>query len=76
MFKLNRFEQTTKGRKREHYQWNMDIIGVPTITAEVELLAAIVHLCKSLGLTASDVFILFVNNINIKLILTLFAGRN
>ena len=22
-----RFEATQRGRKREHYQWNMDIIG-------------------------------------------------
>ena len=22
-----RYERTTRGRRREHYQWNMDIIG-------------------------------------------------
>lgn len=22
----------TRGRRREHYQWNMDIIGVPNVT--------------------------------------------
>lgn len=22
----------TRGRRREHYQWNMDIIGVPEVT--------------------------------------------
>lgn len=37
-----RFETVTRGRLREHYQWNMDIIGVSDITAEVELLGAIV----------------------------------
>ena len=30
-----RFETTQRGRKREHYQWNMDIVGVTEITAEV-----------------------------------------
>ena len=24
-----RYERSTRGRRREHYQWNMDIIGVP-----------------------------------------------
>ena len=23
----------TRGRRREHYQWNMDIIGVPGVEA-------------------------------------------
>ena len=24
-----RFENVQRGRKREHYQWNMDILGIP-----------------------------------------------
>ena len=28
-----RFETCQRGRKREHYQWNMDIAGVTSITA-------------------------------------------
>mmetsp|Transcript_1892 Transcript_1892/g.2788 ORF Transcript_1892/g.2788 Transcript_1892/m.2788 type:complete len:698 (-) Transcript_1892:1922-4015(-) len=35
-----RFETTQRGRKREHYQWNMDMVGVEHVHAEVELLAA------------------------------------
>jgi histidyl-tRNA synthetase len=35
-----RFETTQRGRKREHYQWNMDIVGVDHVHAELELLAA------------------------------------
>jgi hypothetical protein len=50
-----RFENTQRGRKREHYQWNMDIVGVASITAEVELLAAIVTFFKRVGLTSADV---------------------
>jgi len=50
-----RYENTTRGRKREHYQWNMDIVGVKEVTAEAELLAAITSLFKSLGLTSKDV---------------------
>ena len=30
-----RFETVQRGRKREHYQWNMDIIGEASISAEV-----------------------------------------
>lgn len=50
-----RFEVTTRGRFREHYQWNMDIIGVNSVSAEVELLAAIVSFFKRVGLTSKDV---------------------
>eukprot|EP00929_Paragymnodinium_shiwhaense_P014332 TRINITY_DN122232_c0_g1_i1.p1 TRINITY_DN122232_c0_g1~~TRINITY_DN122232_c0_g1_i1.p1 ORF type:complete len:760 (+),score=245.08 TRINITY_DN122232_c0_g1_i1:38-2317(+) len=50
-----RFETTQRGRKREHYQWNMDIVGVPGITAEVELLAAICTFFEKIGITSQDV---------------------
>ncbi|MDJ0787367.1 MAG: histidine--tRNA ligase [Myxococcota bacterium] len=36
-----RYERMTRGRRREHYQWNMDIWGEPSVSAEAELLAAI-----------------------------------
>jgi len=52
-----RFENVMRGRKREHYQWNMDILGVSSVTAEAELLAAIVAFFKRLGLTSKDVMI-------------------
>ena len=47
-----RFEATQRGRKREHYQWNMDIIGCKEITAEVELLSAAVEFLRAAGLRA------------------------
>jgi len=50
-----RFETTQRGRKREHYQWNMDIVGVNNITCEVELLAAIVYFFESIGIESSDI---------------------
>jgi len=50
-----RFETTQRGRKREHYQWNMDIIGVPSIFAEVELLSAVVTFFEKVGITSQDV---------------------
>lgn len=50
-----RFENVQRGRLREHYQWNMDIIGSPSVMAEAELMSAIVSFFKEVGLTASDV---------------------
>jgi histidyl-tRNA synthetase len=50
-----RYERMTRGRKREHYQWNMDVFGVADVTAEVELLAAIITFLTRLGLTSNDV---------------------
>lgn len=49
-----RYERMTKGRKREHYQWNMDIIGEESILAEVEVLGAAVDALKRMGLSADD----------------------
>uniref|UniRef100_A0A7S0P618 histidine--tRNA ligase n=1 Tax=Calcidiscus leptoporus TaxID=127549 RepID=A0A7S0P618_9EUKA len=50
-----RFETVQRGRKREHFQWNMDIIGEPSIAAEVELLSAVTTFFKSVGISADDV---------------------
>jgi histidyl-tRNA synthetase len=50
-----RYERMSRGRKREHYQWNMDIYGEPTVAAEAELIAAVVALVDALGLAKGDV---------------------
>eukprot|EP00750_Incisomonas_marina_P014641 INCI17701.4.p1 GENE.INCI17701.4~~INCI17701.4.p1 ORF type:complete len:415 (-),score=83.90 INCI17701.4:2126-3268(-) len=50
-----RHEATQRGRKREHYQWNMDIVGHDGITAELELLSAVTAFFLKLGITAEDV---------------------
>ena len=50
-----RYERMTRGRKREHYQWNMDIWGEPTVTAEAELIAAIFDCVDRTGLARNDV---------------------
>ena len=49
-----RYERMTKGRKREHYQWNMDIIGEESILAEAEVIGAAVDALKRMGLTTAD----------------------
>lgn len=56
-----RFETTQRGRKREHYQWNMDIVGVDHCHAELELLAAAAFFFKSLGI-GSDIVGIKVNS--------------
>jgi histidyl-tRNA synthetase len=50
-----RYERTTRGRKREHYQWNLDIIGEPAVLAEAEVIAAALAALDELGLGAGDV---------------------
>jgi histidyl-tRNA synthetase len=50
-----RHETTQRGRKREHYQWNMDIVGHQGITAELELLSAVAAFFRRLGVGPSDV---------------------
>lgn len=45
----------TRGRRREHYQWNMDIFGVSKVRAEAELIHAIVLLFERLGISSMDV---------------------
>jgi len=52
-----RYERMTQGRKREHYQWNMDIVGEPSMTAEAEILSAAVRSLSILGLNHEDVSI-------------------
>ena len=50
-----RFETTQRGRKREHYQWNMDMVGVDHVHAEVELLAAAAEFFRRVNLTPDEV---------------------
>eukprot|EP01102_Stenamoeba_stenopodia_P022566 TRINITY_DN9467_c0_g1_i1.p1 TRINITY_DN9467_c0_g1~~TRINITY_DN9467_c0_g1_i1.p1 ORF type:complete len:541 (-),score=191.10 TRINITY_DN9467_c0_g1_i1:149-1771(-) len=54
-----RFETTTRGRKREHFQWNMDIFGVKQVSAEAELIAAIVTFFQKVGLNSDQIGIRF-----------------
>ena len=52
---LFRYERQQRGRLREHFQLNMDIIGEPDVTADAELLAAAIDIMRACGLTSSDV---------------------
>ena len=50
-----RYERMTRGRLREHYQWNMDLWGVPGVDAEAELIAAVFALLDRVGLAPGAV---------------------
>jgi histidyl-tRNA synthetase len=56
-----RYERTTRGRKREHYQWNLDVIGEPAVSAEAEVIAAAVYALSLLGIAPGD-FRVRINN--------------
>lgn len=56
-----RYERPQKGRTREFFQWNIDIIGVDTAQADAEMVALAVVFLKTLGLAPNQVQIL-VNN--------------
>ena len=50
-----RYERIQRGRRREHFQWNVDIFGISGVAAEAELLCLVTTLFSRLGLTAEDV---------------------
>jgi histidyl-tRNA synthetase len=52
---LFRYERTQRGRLREHFQWNVDILGEEDIAADAEVLAVALDSLRSLGLQATDV---------------------
>ena len=45
----------TRGRRREHYQWNVELLGEAGVTAEAELISAIFCLLDALGLPRGSV---------------------
>src|SRR5438876_2481747 len=54
---LFRYERQQKGRLREHFQFNADIIGEPDTAADAELIALLIDTLRSFGLTAEDFLI-------------------
>jgi histidyl-tRNA synthetase len=50
-----RYERPQKGRTREFFQWNIDMIGVDTPEADAELITILATLFKALGLKPTDI---------------------
>ena len=52
---LFRYERQQRGRLREHFQLNMDIIGEPGPLADAEVIGAAVDIVRALGFGPADV---------------------
>ncbi|HEX2959288.1 MAG TPA: histidine--tRNA ligase [Chitinispirillaceae bacterium] len=52
--RLFRYEKMQKGRTREFFQLNMDILGIAEVDADAELIAAVIDMMRDLGFTAGD----------------------
>ena len=56
-----RYEQPQKGRAREFFQWNIDMLGVDSPEADAELIAVAATFLRSVGLSPERALI-YVNN--------------
>jgi histidyl-tRNA synthetase len=55
--RLCRAERPQKGRLREFFQWNIDIIGVDDVLADAEVIFCAVDYLREVGLTGDDVVV-------------------
>ena len=53
--RLCRAERPQKGRLREFFQWNIDIIGIDDVLADAEVIFTTLDYLHSAGLTAKDI---------------------
>jgi histidyl-tRNA synthetase len=51
---LFRYERQQKGRLREHFQFNADLVGETDPAADAELIALLIDTLRAFGLTAED----------------------
>lgn len=56
-----RYEKPQKGRTREFYQWDIDLLGAETPEADAEIITIAAEFLKSVGLTPKEV-VIKVNN--------------
>ncbi|MDR0304977.1 MAG: histidine--tRNA ligase [Chitinispirillales bacterium] len=73
--KLFRYEKMQKGRLREFFQLNMDILGVDDVCADAELIAAAINMLCDLGLSSDD-FQVHISSRTLLERLFLFVGVN
>jgi histidyl-tRNA synthetase len=52
-----RYEKQQRGRLREHFQFNADIVGEASLDADVELIALCIDLLRGFGFGAADVVV-------------------
>ena len=53
--RMCRAEKPQRGRLREFFQWNVDILGVDDVLADAEVIAVAVEFLRQIGLTPEDV---------------------
>jgi histidyl-tRNA synthetase len=70
---LFRYERQQRGRLREHFQLNLDIVGEEDAAADAELLAAAIDMLRAFGLTEHD-FVARVSDRRLLRALLLHAG--
>jgi len=56
-----RYEKPQKGRTREFYQWDIDLLGAETVEADAEIIAIACEFFKAVGLSPQQV-VMKVNN--------------
>jgi histidyl-tRNA synthetase len=49
-----RYEKQQRGRLREHFQLNCDIVGEAALTADIELIALCIDILRAFGFTEKD----------------------
>ncbi len=52
-----RYEQPQKGRTREFYQWDVDLLGIDSPEADAEVIALAINFFKELGFTAKEIVV-------------------
>jgi histidyl-tRNA synthetase len=73
MPQLFRYERTQRGRLREHFQWNVDILGEDGIAADAEVLAVALDALRELGLGAEDIVARFNDRRLLEALLTMIG---
>lgn len=63
---LFRYEKPQRGRRREHYQLNCDLLGLPGLEADKEILSLAYSIMKEFG-ASDDSFEIRMNNADIEL---------
>lgn len=53
--RMCRAEKPQRGRLREFFQWNVDVLGTDDVLADAEVIAVAVEFARHVGLTAEDV---------------------
>jgi histidyl-tRNA synthetase len=70
---LFRYERQQRGRLREHFQLNLDILGEDDVAADAELIAAAIDILRGYGLTEQD-FVARISDRRLLRALLLHAG--